>query len=307
MAAPLELIYCTVDGDLDLSLDVFVPESATENSKAPVFIWWHGGGLLQGTRKGPAPHHLSAPAKHNLCVVSADYRLAPQTRLPQILADCKSAIEYVCSPAFAVATGNRVDSSKIILSGSSAGGWLSLLAGTGIGYAACGLEPPPPVSGIAALYPITDLADPFWTTKQHPVSYMPRVIPHEEVALFLDPSADKVAFSALDDKRGVFYHYMVQEGLLESLLLDGTGIPASAFAIAPGIKTGKFTVPPTYIIHGDIDDKVPCVQARDVAAAMKEIKAEVEYEELPGVNHLFDREPNCDMENMYAFVARVTK
>ncbi|KAJ7076376.1 Alpha/Beta hydrolase protein [Mycena belliarum] len=302
---PLELVYSNVDG-LELTLDVFVPESATELAKAPVFIWWHGGGLLQGTRKGTAPHHTLAPARHGLCIVSADYRLAPQTRLPGILADCKAAMDFVRSAAFARATGNRVDASKMVLSGSSAGGWLALLAGTGIGYAACGLELPSPVSGIAALYPISDLSDPFWTTKQHPVSYMPRVVPDDEVAPFLDPAADKVAFSASDSKRAVFYHYMVQEGILESLLLDGTGIPKSAFGVAPSLKTGRFAVPPTYVIHGTIDDKVPCRQARDVVEALRELKADVEYDELPGVDHLFDRDPECDMKNMYAFVARVT-
>jgi len=303
---PLELVFASVDG-LDLTLDVFVPESATETSKAPVLLWWHGGGLLQGTRKVVAPHHLFAPAKHNICVVSADYRLAPQTRFPGILADCKAAMEFVRSPTFALATGNRVDSSKMVISGSSAGGWLSLLAGTGIGYIACGLDPPAAVSGIAALYPITDLADPFWKTKQRPVSYFPRVIPDEEVASFLDPASSKVAFSAADSDRAVFYHYMVQEGILEKLLLEGTDIPASAFAVAPAIQTGKFAVPPTYMIHGEVDDKVPCRQARDVAEALKKIKAQFEYEELPGLNHLFDRDPKCEMENMYAFVAKVTK
>lgn len=126
-------------------------------------------------------------------------------------------MDFVRSPAFALATGNRVDASKMILSGSSAGGWLCLLAGTGIGYAACGLEAPAPVSGIAALYPISDLADPFWTTKQRPVSYMPRVVPDDEVAPFIDPAAEKVAFTTLDSKRAVFYHYMVQEYVYSTL------------------------------------------------------------------------------------------
>ncbi|KAF8210395.1 Alpha/Beta hydrolase protein [Mycena galopus ATCC 62051] len=268
MDAPLELVYKSIDG-FELSLDVFLPESATETSKVPVFLWWHGGGLLQGTRKGTSPHHLSAPAKHSLCIVAADYRLAPQTRLPGILADCKAAMDFVRSPAFAQATGNCVDASKMVVSGSSA--------------------------GIAALYPISDLADPFWTTKQHPkVSYMPRVILDEEVAPFIDPAADAVGSSAPESKRSIFYHYMVQEALLESLLLDGTGVSALAVGVAPALKTGKFTVPPTYIIHGDIDDKVP-------------IGADVQYEELPGVNHLFDKDPTCEMKDMYAFVTRVTK
>ena len=36
-------------------------------------------------------------------------------------------------------------------------------------------------------------------------------------------------------------------------------------------------------------------------------QADAIYEELPGVDHLFDKDPSCDMANMYAFVARVTK
>lgn len=160
---------------------------------------------------GTSPHQLASPENHGLCFISADYRLAPQTRLPGILADCKSAIEFVRSPQFAAATKNRVDSSKLILSGSSAGGFLAFLAGTGIGYAACGLEPPSPVTGIAAFYPITDLEDPFWTTKQHPVSYFPRVIEAAELEPFINPNDAKAVSSALDSKRSIFYHYMVQE------------------------------------------------------------------------------------------------
>lgn len=61
-------------------------------------------------------------------------------------------------------------------------------------------------------------------------------------------------------------------GILEDLLLNGTGIDPTAFSIAPAIKNGKAPHPnvPTYIVHGSIDDKVPIVQAEDVVNAMKE-------------------------------------
>jgi hypothetical protein len=41
---PLELVYRNVDG-LDLFLDIFVPENATEAAKVPVLVWWHGSPL----------------------------------------------------------------------------------------------------------------------------------------------------------------------------------------------------------------------------------------------------------------------
>lgn len=131
--------------------------------------------------------------------------------MPDILSDCKAAMDFLQSPQFAEKTGSRVDTSRIVLSGSSAGGWLSLLAGTGIGFEECGLQKPTPVSGIAALYPITDLLDPFWKVVKRPVSYMNRIIGHEEVQPFIDPADAKTCFSALEDRRAIFYAYMVQE------------------------------------------------------------------------------------------------
>lgn len=155
------------------------------------------------------PHLTSAPEKYNLCVVSPDYRLAPQTRFPGILADIAAAMAYVRSPAFLALTNGAVDQSKIIVSGGSAGGWLALLAGTGVGFAACGVEPPAKPLAIAAIYPISDLEDPFWTTKQHPVSYLPRVIEKQEMQAYLDAKAPPTSASSPDSTRSGFYGYMV--------------------------------------------------------------------------------------------------
>jgi len=281
---------------------VYLPDVANETNTVPILLWWHGGGLLQGTRKAIAPHMLEAPSKHNICVVSADYRLAPQTRMPGILADCKAAMDFLSSPEFAAATGNRVNPSKVVVSGSSAGGWLSLLCGTGIGFKACGLEPPRPVAGIAAIYPITDLLDSFWTTPQHPVSWEDRVIPRSEVETFLNPSSLKISASAVESQRAIFYTYMVQEGILGDLLLNGTNIPEQKFSVAQELKSGKYTVPPIYIIHGNNDQKVPHRQATDVVSALKAISAEVEYHELEGLDHGFDKDPSYDLASMYEFI-----
>ncbi|KAF9458520.1 Alpha/Beta hydrolase protein [Collybia nuda] len=303
---PLELVYKCVNG-IAIPMDVYVPERSTRENPAPVLLWWHGGGLLQGTRKALSPHMLTAPAVHGLCVVSVDYRLAPQTRFPGILADCKDAMDFIRSETFAKATGNRVNSSKLVLSGSSAGGWLSLLCGTGIGYEECGLERPAPVTGIAAFYPITDLLDSFWTTKQSPVSYVGRKIEHSEIAPFIDPSGPKTTASPLDGKRSMFYPYMLQEAILSSLLLDGTSIPPISFSVAQSLKSGRFTPPPTYIVHGTKDDKVPHKQATDVVAALKEINAHIIYEELEGLDHNFDKDASYGMDIMYDFILKVVK
>lgn len=90
--------------------------------------------------------------------------------------------------------------------------------------------------------------------------------------------------------------------LLSSLLLDETGIPPLAFSVAPSLKSGQYNPPPVYIVHGTIDELVPHRQATDVVAALKEINARVVYDELEGLNHLFDKDVSYRMESMYSFI-----
>ncbi|KAF9264140.1 alpha/beta-hydrolase, partial [Marasmius fiardii PR-910] len=305
--------------EIDIYMDVYLPSAATKEKPAPIVIFWHGGGLLQGSRTVLGPHQFNSADNHNICLVSADYRLAPQFRFPDVLWDCYDAMSYIQSPEFSEAVEGRADPSRVVVSGGSAGGWLSLLCGMGIGFDECGVPRPPKVQGIAALYPITDMLDPFWSTKQHPVSYMEKVIPREDVEPYINPNSkeSRTAASYLGERRNLLYHYMVQEALLPQLLLDGTNISPAAFSVSPAIDSlkdspNKYSVPPTYIVHGTIDDKVPVQQARDVAAALERLKkngvnVDYEYDELEGINHLYDRETDDPMDRYYDFIKRVLR
>ena len=71
--------------------------------------------------------------------------------------------------------------------------------------------------------------------------------------------------------------------------------------MAAAIKAGKCHTPTTYVTHGTADDRVPIVQADDVVDALKAKGAQVEYERIDGINHLFDRELDRDMDGMYSF------
>ncbi|KAK1921094.1 Alpha/Beta hydrolase protein [Papiliotrema laurentii] len=290
-------------GGVDIKLGYKLPSAP--RGKAPILLWFHGGGLLQGTRTCAWSHLLNAPDKHGLCLVSADYRLAPQTRMPGIMEDIAAAMNYVRSPAFLAETHGAVDQSKVIVSGGSAGGWLALLLATGIGFEACGLKPRAPPLAVVPLYPMTDITDRFFRTKQHPVSYFKRVIDPSEVAEYLDPNAPPTSESMLDSPRSKCYPFMVQEAIEEKLLLEGTGLSAEVFSIAPNIASGKFALPPAYFVHGTIDDKVPIRQSEEVVAAARARGLEVEFEVMEGVDHLFDMDEKYQVEGMYRFIEGV--
>ncbi|KAF9074724.1 Alpha/Beta hydrolase protein [Rhodocollybia butyracea] len=316
---PLEILFKRADG-VDMYMDVYLSPSASPENPAPILCWWHGGGLLQAsvieTLQVLYSRDRSELVQGNR-KVCPDYRLAPQFRLPTVLSDCADAVKFLHSEDFRSATKECADSSRVILTGSSAGGWLSFLCGYGIGFKESGVSKPPKVQGIVPIYPITDLEDPFWSTKQRPVSYLDRVIAKEEVHPFLNPEdpGSHVAFVPLDSPRSTFYDYMVQEALLENLLLSGTNVPPTAFSVARFLEAlpqeNKLSpVPPTYIVHGDNDRVVPVSQSRVVVDNLEKLReigvnVDYEYEEFPGLDHSFDETPECKMEMMYIFIERV--
>ena len=154
MSSPLEFKY--KEG---IPLDVYLPTGGER--PVPVLVWYHGGGLFQGTRKGVPANLARICGQRGVALVSPDYRLAPQTPLPEIIQDAEDAVRFVREELPALVPG-KIDPSKVAVSGGSAGGWLALLVGISV-QATC----------IAAIYPITDIDTAFYTTEQHPVSYMP--------------------------------------------------------------------------------------------------------------------------------------
>lgn len=56
-----------------------------------------------------------------------------------------------------------------------------------------------------------------------------------------------------------------------------------------------------------IDDKVPISQSEDVVRAADEAVLDVTFDVLTGIDHLFDKDPQYQMENMYRWISKLLK
>jgi acetyl esterase/lipase len=87
----------------------------------PVVIHIHGGGYMVGSPDESQPENAALSLACACVVVSVDYRLAPEWPYPAALDDCESVLDWVVERAAEL----RVDVSRIVLKGESAGGGLA--------------------------------------------------------------------------------------------------------------------------------------------------------------------------------------
>ena len=137
-------------------LDVYVPVAAGE--RRPVLFQVHGGAWMVGHKSEQAQPLLHRMVESGWVGVSINYRLAPRSAFPAQMVDVKKAIAWV--------KGNIAeyggDPNFIVVTGGSAGGHLSLLAGLTPNHAdwQTGFEHvDTAVQGVLALYPVVDLTN----------------------------------------------------------------------------------------------------------------------------------------------------
>ena len=117
--------YKTV-GDLEIKADVYAPTASSKKKLKPVVVWIHGGALMMGHR-GQVKKHLKNRLVEAGCLfISIDYRLAPETQLPEIIADIEDAFAWIGTKGPQLF---GADPKRIAVMGGSAGGYLTFIAG----------------------------------------------------------------------------------------------------------------------------------------------------------------------------------
>ncbi|MBE0451475.1 MAG: alpha/beta hydrolase, partial [Clostridia bacterium] len=108
--------------DCSIRMDIYY-----QVPSAPVIVFIHGGALIFGSRRDIQEAQVEYFKIAGFNVISIDYRLAPETKLDEIVEDVRDAVKWIQSRT---AEWYDMDTERLIFLGSSAGGYLSLLLGT---------------------------------------------------------------------------------------------------------------------------------------------------------------------------------
>jgi acetyl esterase/lipase len=212
-----------------LKLDIWYPRD--NPNPTPTVVYIHGGGWIFGSKEG-AVYQLLPYLERGWRVVNVEYRMAGNSLAPGSVEDTRCALRWIHRNA----AQWKFDTSKIILTGHSAGGHLSLITGmlpdgTALDnrcYAdAKSGDVPMKVAAIVNWYGISDVNDLIKgpNVKNYAVMWMGSL-----------PNADEVAKS-----------------------------------VSP-LTYVRAGMPPIITIHGDKDDVVPYTHATRLHNALKKDK-----------------------------------
>jgi acetyl esterase/lipase len=245
----------------------------TNLENAPVIIYIHGGGLIWGTREEISEDMIKHYINNGFSLFSIDYRLAPATKLPEILKDIEDAILWIQSEG---PKQFSIDPKKIAVVGSSAGGYLALSTGTFTHK---------PLA-IVSFYGYGDLIG-SWAASPSKY-YCQKDIVSKELANKL--ITNQIITEASVEERFLYYVYARQNGIwIEEITgVNPLNNKEDLYPFCPNRNiTNEF--PPTLLLHGTKDTDVPYEQSVFMRAALIKQSVDVRLITIPNGEHVFDK------------------
>jgi acetyl esterase/lipase len=230
-----------VANNYEAKLDIYKRRDTT--GAQPTLIWIHGGGWIGGTKEGELMF-LMPWFEMGWNVVNVEYRLGRVSLAPAAVEDCLCALRYVAANA----KQYDIDSTRLVVSGGSAGGHLALT--TGMISESAGLDrqcpgvPLPKVAAIVNWYGITDVGDLLDgpNRKTYAVAWMGSMPARDEIAkrisplMYVRPGLPPILTIHGDEDPTVPYNHAVR--LHEALSRAGV---TNELLTVPGGKHGGFT------------------------------------------------------------------
>ena len=265
---PMTFTYKKV-GDLEIKADVYRPD---DDKPRPVIVWIHGGALIMGHREQVSSVIKKIADDEGYVLVSLDYRLAPETQLPEIISDLEDAFTWIHEQGPKLF---HADTKHVIVAGGSAGGYLTLTAG---------FRASPRPTALVAFWGYGDLVGD-WYSKPSPHARHKTDATKEE-------AFQQVAGPPISDSRdrqgngGTFYQYCRKSGTWPTAVSSwDPASEAEKFFPYMAVKNVTPDYPPTLLIHGTVDTDVPYEQSVMMAAEFKKHGVAHELISIEGGEH----------------------
>lgn len=234
-----DVVYGVENGHQN-KLDVIYPHNAT--TTVPAIIYIHGGGWFWGDKAGAVLETLPY-LKLGWAAVNVEYRMSGVSKAPGAVEDCRCALRWIVRNA----REYHIDPMRLVVTGHSAGGHLSLT--TGMLKESDGLdtncpgdkgEGEPRIAAIVNWYGITDVADLLAGTnrKTYALAWLGSATNKKEVARRVSP-----------------------------------------------LTYVRTDIPPIITIHGDADDVVPYSHALQLQQALDKAGVPNELVTIKGGGH----------------------
>jgi acetyl esterase/lipase len=240
---------------------------------APVIVYIHGGALIFGSRRDITDAQVEYFKTAGFNVISIDYRLAPETKLDEIVEDVRDAVKWIQSRT---AEWYDMDTERLIFFGSSAGGYLSLLLGT---------MPDIKPMAIISMYGYGDILGEWYSEpsafylKKKPVDL---TTAEQFVGKYgtTDGSAERFMYYLFCRQHGLWVEKISGMSRLENL--------EDLRAFNP-IDHLDASFPPTIFLHGDSDTDVPFEQSVLMHNQLNLLGVKTDLVTMAGADHGFDK------------------
>ena len=235
------------------------------------------GGLIFGSRGALPADEREQLLRAGYVVVAIDYRLGPETKLPEILRDVEDAYRWIREK------GPRLfsaDPQRVAIVGQSAGAYLALMAGARV-------RPSP--KAIISFYGYGDIAGE-WYSRPSPFFLSEHRVTKDEAFRAV---SNRVLSESPVLPRMAFYIYCRQNGLWAQEIagFDPLSEPEKLYDLSPE-RLVRPRYPPTFLLHGDRDTDVPYQMSERMADALQRQGVQHELLKMVGFNHMFDVFPD---------------
>ncbi|KAI3541573.1 hypothetical protein CSPX01_07381 [Colletotrichum filicis] len=270
---------------------------------APVFLYFHSGGLVSGSRECVPPWLVQVCFKNQWTLISASYRMLPQAKASGLLQDATDAYSFALRWAI---TNELAPNRKVIVGGSSAGFFiasltahhlhptpLALLSITGITtfrhpfFSSSVLLTPEPITEAQMSHHLSAPVSIGVTSANNPqVFHVEKILPDgaKNTAFVLPPLPISDDGNCDEFPRGCLYDYYLYRN--EFLNLVGEIDPGYEWAESEMGESRAAAWPPTTIIQGDADEDVDLSVSTHMVHCLGDSKVKLFLAE--GQPHLYE-------------------